>query len=418
MLEIFQKNNIHNYKVFGFDTDESALEFAKNRISNNFSDVFISFRNENFLDYAIKNQRQLSLFEENSFERFHVVIANPPYVRTQIMGASKAQSLARKFELSGRVDLYHAFLKAIAYVLEPGGIAGIIVSNRFLSTKSGATIRKDIVSEFEMLHIWDLGDTRLFEAAVLPAVLLVKKKNGVKRSKPAFFTSIYSANDHQSEKTTKNSITALSKNGLVKTEKGEIFHVRHGQLAYGKDPKNVWRIANERSEKWLAEVETNTAFKFSDIGKIRVGVKTTADKIFIRTDWDDFPKDEYPELLKPVTTHYIARRYKPRQPKKQRKILYPHTVEYGKRTTINLEDYPKTSHYLCKHREILESRTYLKEAGRKWYEIWVPQDPNAWSKPKIVFRDIAETPTFWIDFSGSVVNGDCYWVVCKKTKAN
>jgi hypothetical protein len=50
------------------------------------------------------------------------------------------------------------------------------------------------------------------------------------------------------------------------------------------------------------------------------------------------------------------------------------------------------------------------EAGRRWYEIWVPQDPGAWSLPKLVFRDICEVPTFWVDLDGSVVNGDCYWL--------
>ena len=35
-----------------------------------------------------------------------------------------------------------------------------------------------------------------------------------------------------------------------------------------------------------------------------------------------------------------------------------------------------------------------------------------WDLPKLVFRDIAAMPTFWIDMEGSVVNGDCYWLTC------
>jgi hypothetical protein len=61
----------------------------------------------------------------------------------------------------------------------------------------------------------------------------------------------------------------------------------------------------------------------------------------------------------------------------------------------------------------LKSRKYVIEAGREWYEIWVPQNPNAWFLPKLVFRDIAEKPTFWIDLEDSVVNGDCYWLICQ-----
>ena len=56
------------------------------------------------------------------------------------------------------------------------------------------------------------------------------------------------------------------------------------------------------------------------------------------------------------------------------------------------------------------------DAGRKWYELWVPQEPRLWPRSKLVFRDIAETPTFWIDRTGGVVNGDCYWMVPEDAK--
>ena len=52
----------------------------------------------------------------------------------------------------------------------------------------------------------------------------------------------------------------------------------------------------------------------------------------------------------------------------------------------------------------------MTEASREWYEIWVPQDPSAWDRPKLVFRDISKEPTFWMDLTGAVVNGDCYWM--------
>ena len=52
----------------------------------------------------------------------------------------------------------------------------------------------------------------------------------------------------------------------------------------------------------------------------------------------------------------------------------------------------------------------MKKANRKWYEIWVPQNPEAWKHRKIVFRDISEKPQFWLDDTGAIVNGDCYWI--------
>ena len=40
--------------------------------------------------------------------------------------------------------------------------------------------------------------------------------------------------------------------------------------------------------------------------------------------------------------------------------------------------------------------------------------PQAWAAPKLVFRDISEQPTFWLDFDGCIVNGDCYWLTANR----
>jgi len=146
---------------------------------------------------------------------------------------------------------------------------------------------------------------------------------------------------------------------------------------------------------------------FSGVGKIRVGVKTTADNVFINGDWTE---EDRPELLQKLTTHHVARKYKSFT-KGYKLILYPHESVNGIRNVIDIDKFPKSKKYLNKHKAQLENRKYVIEAGRKWYEIWVPQDPQLWSKPKIVFRDISKKPTFWLDLNGTIVNGDCYWLV-------
>jgi hypothetical protein len=190
--------------------------------------------------------------------------------------------------------------------------------------------------------------------------------------------------------------------------------VRHGVLDASGDGGDVWRLASESGDEWLATVDRHAWKRFGEIGKIRVGVKTCADKIFIRHDWDSAFGAERPELLRPLTTHHGAGRFRATLPKKVRAILYPHEVMQGNRQAILLESYPKSRAYLESHRAALESRSYVMDARRRWYELWVPQDPQAWGAPKLVFRDISERPTFWIDLSGSVVNGDCYWLAASR----
>ena len=411
ILEELSRRGYSNIDVLGFDTDRASVQAAVVRIQSSFPPIVPSLMCRDFLDFALMYGSG-DLFSA-AFEPCDLIIANPPYVRTQVMGAEKAQMLARRFGLSGRVDLYYAFIVGIARLLRPGGIAGIIVSNRFMTTQSGACVRQSIVEEFDVLHVWDLGDTQLFEAAVLPAVLLVKRKNSEANAAKPRFTSIYSTEDGPSVGCCSNVIEALGESGKVELDDGQRYLVRHGTLAHGKDLDGVWRIATEATNKWLNTVSAHTYCTFGEIGKIRVGVKTTADKVFIRSDWYDLPEEERPELLREVITHHVARRFKALQPDRQRQILYTHRVVEGKRVAVTLDEFPRAARYLNQYRSLLEQREYVLKAGRNWFEIWVPQDPDVWAQPKIVFRDIAESPTFWMDLSGAVVNGDCYWLACE-----
>jgi len=145
-------------------------------------------------------------------------------------------------------------------------------------------------------------------------------------------------------------------------------------------------------------------------------VKSTADKVFIRSDWDSLSGGR-PELLRPLITRHCARRFKADVPAKAdriKEILYPHEVSGSGRGAVDISLYPKAASYLEQHRKVLEARSYVIAAGRRWYELWVPQDPAAWSSPKLVFPDISEKPVFWMDTDGGVVNGECYWLQCEK----
>lgn len=399
--------------VFGFETDESALSVARRRIAATFPHTDLRFEHNSFLNFVaadVSDDSMPPLFVRNDVQRFDLIIANPPYVRTQIIGAEIARELAASFSLTGRVDLYHAFLVGIGQVLKPSGTAGVIVSNRFMTTRGGASVRASLRSRFTLRHIWDLGDTKLFDAAVLPAVILANGRNG-RASVPTAFTSIYQTNAAATALAT-DPIAALSNSGIVELDDRRRFHIRSGTLDDQGAFNGIWRIATASGDAWLATVVSQSWGKFSDIGKIRVGVKTCADKVFIRNDWNQL--SDVPELLRPLTTHHVARRFRAIESNEPSAILYPHTIVQGQRQSVDLSLYPKARAYLQEHRQVLENRTYVTEAGRKWYELWVPQNPDAWSAPKLVFRDISERPTFWLDLDGTVVNGDCYWLSAER----
>jgi hypothetical protein len=146
-----------------------------------------------------------------------------------------------------------------------------------------------------------------------------------------------------------------------------------------------------------------------------VGIKTTADSVFIRDDWGTLPSAIRPEpkLLHPLLTHHVASKWRTALPTGMRQVLYPQTNRGKRMVAIDLDSYPRARAYLELHRERLAGRAYIVRAGRAWYEIWVTQNPADWAQPKLVLPDIAERPRCFVDMSGAIVNGDCYWITTR-----
>jgi adenine-specific DNA-methyltransferase len=407
LLERLDENQQKRSFVVAFDTDANAALLAEERLQSLFPAVHFEFHHRSFLEAVGAGT---DLFGEGLRQRFDLCIANPPYVRTQILGSEVAQSLAQSYGLRGRIDLYYVFLLAILEMLAPKGLAAVITSNRFMTTRSGQSVRQTLTDHADVRHVWDLGDTKLFGAAVLPAVIVFGPGEATVNLK-AGFTSVYeSAESGRIVNSVFDALTMDRESFVATTLDGRNFRIQHGWLDDGGTSEGVWRLGSESHDDWVETVRAHTWAEFSRIGKIRVGVKSTADKIFVREDWTDIQTGT-PELLRELITKDEKGRFKAREISR-RKILYPHVATENGKAAVDLAKFPRTQAYLNAHRVQLESRKYVIAAGRRWYELWVPQDPGAWQATKLVFVDIAERPTFWIDTSGAVVNGECYWVKC------
>jgi adenine-specific DNA-methyltransferase len=151
--------------LHGFDKDATALERAKTVLAS-VGAHGVRLHCADFLSAAsggyAKSQMSLALAKTpaETFDiegEFNAVISNPPYVRTQVLGAEVARQLAARFDLSGRVDLYHAFVKAMTFALREGGVLGLLTSNRFLFIRSGESIRQWLLSHFRLTRLVDLG---------------------------------------------------------------------------------------------------------------------------------------------------------------------------------------------------------------------------------------------------------------------
>ncbi|MEU1986150.1 methyltransferase domain-containing protein [Nocardia sp. NPDC019395] len=462
-------------ELVGYDLDPAGLAVARQRAVR--MGVAAEWREADFLAECAAVPG----------ESFDAVIANPPYVRTQQLGGAAARALRGQFGLRGRFDLTHPFVAALPRLLVPGGVLGLLCANRFLTTKAGANLRAVLLADLTPVELYDLGDTKLFEAAVLPAVTIAVRG---RVREPCRYVSIYqdgsddpvvgpSAGDPVSESAgTVPGVDAggpadevremYSRGGPAAAEpmdagssggndrapvgllgepagpepapdsprepydggpaameadlfasliggcdasvwrQGHRFTVKVGELAVPPGEVSVgWRMARTGHDDWLDSVSERMWHTFGDLGRIRVGIKTNADRIFIAAHWGD--PDAEPELLCDLITHHDLRPWRIER-RRETRVLYPYDLDHPRRVPVDLAHYPRTAAYLEQHRDLLSARTYLTGAGRKWFEHWVPQRPNLWRVPKVVFPDISDRPRFALDRSGAVVNGDCYWI--------
>jgi adenine-specific DNA-methyltransferase len=362
-------------ELTGYDLDERAVAAASARLPR------AAIAHKDFL-------------ESPPPERFDLVVTNPPYVRTQLLGG-RAAELAKRFGLRGRVDLAHPFVAVAPSLLDDGGVLALLCSNRFLSTRAGENVRRVLTEELSVREVFDLGDTKLFSAAVLPAVVVAVKGSA---GGDARYATAYTTDSPAPEGDLFAALMADADSMM--SLQGKTFAVSVGVM-------RDWRLSTPERDSRFDRIALRTWRTVGEVAKIRVGIKTTADSVFI-ADWSSMDTPPEDALLRPLLNHTDLHAWTPPAVPATR-VLYPY-LDRPTRQPVDLTAHPQAAAYLERHRARLEGRAYLRKAGREWFEIWVPQRPSAWREPKIVFPDISPEPRFTIDRTGSIVNGDCYWI--------
>ncbi|MFD3510777.1 Eco57I restriction-modification methylase domain-containing protein [Nocardia sp. NPDC058666] len=388
-------------QLVGFDLDRRAVDETSTRAAA--VGVEIDCRAVDFLTAS-------DGLADGSFD---LIISNPPYVRTQQLGGATAQLLSKQFGLRGRIDLTHPFVAIAPRLLTPGGVLGLLCANRFLTTRAGANLRRILTSELTPVELYDLGDTKLFAAAVLPAITVALRANGPPNCR---YVSVYEELGVEPDCGTGLFDALAGEDGCRVGAGGRVFAVEVGVLVTGEVTPTVtagsdtaWRMSRPAIDHWLGRIADRTWRSFGEVGRIRVGIKTTADRVFISDQWDQKDPSPEPELLRELITHHDLQPWQVAM-SRGTKVLYPYDLLQPRRTPIDLAEYPCAAEYLRSHEQVLSGRRYVLDGGRKWFEIWVPQRPHLWRAPKLVFPDISERPRFALDRSGAVVNGDCYWI--------
>jgi hypothetical protein len=108
---------------------------------------------------------------------FDIVVANPPYVRQELIKDQKP-ILKKRFPqvTTGSADLYIYFYARAHELLRPGGVAAFISSNKWLRAGYGEPLRQHILDAQSFRVVMDFGELPVFESAATDAAIFIWKK--------------------------------------------------------------------------------------------------------------------------------------------------------------------------------------------------------------------------------------------------
>ncbi|CAA9362846.1 MAG: Putative type IIS restriction /modification enzyme, N-terminal half, partial [uncultured Chloroflexia bacterium] len=132
------------------------------------------------------------VFDDGGFD---VVVANPPYVRQELIKDIKpALKNVYGDVYSGTADLYTYFYARAVQMLRTGGMLAFISSNKWFRANYGANLRRYLAKQYDVWSITDFGELPVFQTAATFPMIFVARKDQQDRT-PTVFTQVKSLSE-------------------------------------------------------------------------------------------------------------------------------------------------------------------------------------------------------------------------------
>lgn len=318
------------------------------------------------------------LEEANGFD---AIVGNPPYVRIQNMVKYQAEEIKYyQSTISGftvaetdTFDKYYLFIQRAVNLLNPNGVLGYIVPNKFFIVKGGKALRGFISSHSSLCKIIYFGVTQVFpNRSTYTAILILDKK--------------------EREQFNFKRIKKLSTEFIA----GAINYVEYVNAAYTDQP---WIFVSKESEAIFDKVKAANTVPLQSIAEIPVGLQTSADKIYIiqpHTETDTtfkFKKGKVDyeiekAICKPCLYDLSFNLFDSVTPNAQ--IIFPYTIADDKAEVFSEDyfeaNYPLTWAYLNNFQDSLSKRSINGSKQPKWYQYGRSQSLTKFhDTPKLIW---------------------------------
>ena len=226
---------------------------------------------------------------------FDIAIANPPYVRQELIGSGKAV-LTRQYAdaVVARSDLYCYFYARALHLLRDGGMHVFVCSNSWLDVGYGAKLQEYLLNNARIHAIYESAVERQFSTADINTIISVIGKTSVPVDCDTRFVSLRAdfetalANAGQRREILKNR-TALRTGGMH----GNKYAGDKWGGKYLRAPDIYHHILEQCADKLV---------RLGDVATVRRGITTGANDFFFLTQECIAKFGIEPEYCRPVMT--------------------------------------------------------------------------------------------------------------------
>ena len=233
------------------------------------------------------------VFDENL--GFDVAIANPPYVRQEDIGASKAELTGLYSDAAvARSDLYCYFYARALQLLAHGGSHVFVCSNSWLDVGYGARLQEYLLKNAHVRNIIESAVERQFSTADINTIISVIRKGQPDESALTRFVSLRDEFDRAVG-------DASLRRELIRT-RDALFSAGTEGTKYTGDKWGGKYLRAPDIYHYIMEQKADKLVRLGDVAEVRFGIKTGANEFFYL---DQAKIDQWgiePEFLRPVMT--------------------------------------------------------------------------------------------------------------------
>ena len=330
---------------------------------------------------------------------FDVVVANPPYVRQELLGPVKPYLQSAYEVYHGMADLYVYFYELGVRLLKPGGLLSFIVTNKWMKSSYGEPRREFFGRRAWIESVVDFGHAKqIFEEAdVFPSILVARRPT-------------------EAPKPVTARLCTIAREQLRIDDLSRQIEEEGAALPLSQLGAEAWQLEETSVSELLAKIRERGAAlaEFTGIKPYR-GIVTGCNNAFVI---DSATRDRLvnvdpksAEIIKPYLRGQDIDRWQ---------AEWPELWLIFTRRGICIDDFPAVRDHLQQFRQQLEPKpknwSGKKWPGRKpgtyqWFEI---QDSieywEQFSRPKIFYQEIQFHPCYAIDAEGRFANNKTFFI--------